>query len=270
MSISTPGGAPERVPSTVSTDKKPAGGAKPSGAKPGGAKPGAGKAGAARSGGGKGPRKPIAPVKISQGRNWGPIAVTGVVILIAVGIIAWAGFASFKGSRSWEDRAADISGIVNFRDSKDATIAARDHKEGPLTYATNPPVGGAHNPAWQNCMGDVYDAPIAPEHAVHSLEHGAVWVTYKKGMAADQVKKLSDRVAGKDYLMLSPVEGLDANVSLQAWGYQLKVDTADDKRIDEFIKTLRLNASMEPGAACSSGTSAPGPVAPAAAPAAGS
>jgi hypothetical protein len=268
MSISTPGGAPERVPSTVSTDKKPPAGAKPPASKSGGGKPGAGKPGAGK-GGGKGPRKPIQAVKVNQSRNWGPIALTGAVVLIAVGIIGWAGFASFKGAASWEDQAADIPGIVNYRDGADATIVAQNHKTGPLTYKTSPPVGGDHNPTWQNCMGDVYTTPIANEHAVHSLEHGAVWVTYKLGMPADQVKQLSDRVAGKDYLMLSPVEGLDKNVSLQAWGYQLKVDTVDDKRIDDFIKVLRLKASKEPGAACSSGTSAPGPV-EAAAPAAGS
>ena len=264
MSISTPGGAPERVPSTVSTGKKPAGGAKPG--KPGGARPATGKSG------GKGPRKPIAAVKVNQSRNWGPILVTGAVILIAVGIIGWAGFASFQGSRPWEDRAADIAGIVNIRNNPDKTLTAQSHKTGALTYKTNPPFGGDHNPTWQNCMGDVYVQPIANEHALHSLEHGAVWITYKLGMPADQVKTLTDKVVGKDFLMISPVEGLDKNVSLQAWGYQLKVDTVDDKRIDEFIKVLRVNATLEPGATCSNGTSNPGPVAEAApaAPAPGS
>ena len=42
---------------------------------------------------------------------------------------------------------------------------------------------------------------------------------------------------------MSPVDDLDKPISLQAWGYQLKVDNADDARIDEFIKALRMNAS---------------------------
>ncbi|MFI5931533.1 DUF3105 domain-containing protein [Actinoplanes sp. NPDC051494] len=250
MSMSTPG--PERTPSTVKVDKTSGQGKPPvkkaTPSRPGGKKP-------------QGKGRKVTPVKVSGGRNWGPIAVAGVVVLIAVGIIGYGVFASVKGSASWEDRAADISGIVDYRAKKDALIDARNHKDGTLTYTTNPPVGGDHNPTWQNCMGDVYTEPIANEHAVHSLEHGAVWVTYKQGLAADQVAKLQTKVEGKDYMFMSPIAGLDKNISLQVWGYQLKVDSADDARIDEFIKALRLNATMEPNAACSSGNTTTGPVA---------
>ncbi|MGX6605694.1 DUF3105 domain-containing protein [Micromonosporaceae bacterium Da 78-11] len=263
MSMSSPG--PERVPSTVKVDKTSGQGKPPTspvqmkGQRPGGkGTPGNGPAG--KGGGGKG-RKPITPVKVGGGRNWGPIAVAGVVVLIAIGIIGYGVFATAKGSRSWDDRAADIDGIVNYRAQKNAAIDARDHKDGPQTYATNPPVGGAHNALWQNCMGDVYTEPIANEHAVHSLEHGAVWVSYKQGLAADQVAALQKKVEGKDYMFMSPIAGLDKNISLQAWGYQLKLDNASDKRIDDFIKDMRVNASMEPGAACSSGNTTSDPVA---------
>jgi len=263
--MSTPG--PERVPSTVRVGKtsgqgKPPAsksGAKPAGAKGAGSRPG-GK-GPAGKGGGKG-RKPITPVKVSGGRNWGPILVAGVVVLIAVGIIGYGVFAAARSSNEastpWEERAGAIEGIVNYRDSTDKTITSREHKPGPLTYSTNPPVGGDHNPRWQNCTGDVYTEPIPKEHAVHSLEHGAVWVTYKQGLPADQVEKLKSKVEGQDYTLMSPIANLDKNVSLQAWGYQLKVDTVDDGRIDDFIRALRLNASVEPGASCSSGVTVTG------------
>jgi hypothetical protein len=276
MSISTPGGN-QRRPSVVSTGKKPAAGDKPesvtkpgakaaksagatktttrpAGSRPSGTKPGATKS----TGGGKGPRKPITPVRVSQGRNWGPIALFVAVGVLAGGIIGYGAWAAFQDSKGWEDQAKEISGIVNYRTNADKTLTSANHQWGPLTYKVTPPVGGDHNPNWQNCMGDVYDAPIANEHAVHSLEHGAVWVTYKAGTAADQVTQLAEKVRGNEYMMMSPVDNLDAAVSLQAWGYQLKVDSVTDPRIDQFIKALRQNASVEAGVSCAQGITATG------------
>ena len=47
---------------------------------------------------------------------------------------------------------------------------------------------------------------------------------------------------------MSPMENLDATVSVQAWGFQLKANDPADKRIDEFIKATRKNAGVEAGA----------------------
>jgi hypothetical protein len=255
--MSTPG--PERVPQSVKVDKTSGQGKPPTAAKKAaGGKGPAGK-GPAGKGGGKG-RKPVAPVKVAGSRNWGPIAVAGVVVLIAVGIIGYGVFAAVQGSRSWEDKVSEIAGVTNYREQKNPAIDARDHKQGTQTYVTSPPVGGAHNSTWQNCMGDVYDKPIANEHAVHSLEHGAVWITYKEGLPADQVAKLAEKVQGKEYMLMSPYAGLDKNVSVQVWGYQLKVDDVNDSRIDQFIQDTRLVATMEPNAACSSGNTTTGPL----------
>ena len=256
--MSTPG--PERVPSTVKVGKTSGQGKPPAG----GNRPAAKGGSSSGKGGGKGKgRKPVTPVKVSGGRNWGPIAVFGAVALIALGIIGYGVFAAVKQSREaaipWEKRADAISGIVNFRNSDPDLVKGSQHKTGTLTYKQSPPVAGEHNPTWQNCNGDVYPEPIANEHAVHSLEHGAVWITYKQGLPADQVTKLADRVQGKEKLLMSPFAGLTTNVSLQAWGYQLKVDSVDDPRIDEFIRALRINASVEgPTAACDGGVTATG------------
>jgi Protein of unknown function (DUF3105) len=251
-----------KVDKTTGAGKPPAGrsarpAAKPAGARPGGAKPAAGK-------GPKGGRKPVKPVQVAGTRNWGPIVVVGVVVLVALGIIGWGVFAVVKNkndaSTPWEQRAAAIKGIVNYRTSSDKSIASRTHKTGVLTYSTNPPVGGDHAPRWENCMGVVYTSPIPKENAVHSLEHGAVWIAYKPGLPADQVDTLAAKVKGREYMLMSPYTGLDHTVSLQAWGYQLKVDSVTDPRIDQFIRALRLNASVEPGAICSSGVDATGDV----------
>ncbi len=167
-------------------------------------------------------------------------------------LVTAAAFAALLAVPAMAQESTDprIEGVEIYED------LSYDHVSGPIDYDLLPPAGGPHSPMWQNC--GVYDEPIRDENAVHSMEHGAVWVTYKQGLPADQVEKLADKVKGQDYMLMSPVPGLDKNVSLQAWGYQLKVDSVNDPRIDAFIKALRLNASVEPGAACSSGVTATG------------
>jgi hypothetical protein len=221
---------------------------------------GGGPTAAAGKKGGKKGRKPVGPVKVGKERNWGPIMLFVVVGLVAAVLIGWATWAVLsQDTRPWEEQAADIEGIVNFR-AEQPDLLARDHVSGPVNYQVNPPVGGEHNGTWQNCTGTVYEDQIPSEHAVHSLEHGAVWVTYDPALPQDQVDALAGKIRGNDYTMMSPYEGLDAPISLQAWGYQLKVDDAGDDRIDQFIRTLRVNASIEPGATCGGGITATGTV----------
>ena len=122
-----------------------------------------------------------------------------------------------------------------------------------MAYDKHPPLGGAHDQAWANCNGAVYEQAVRTEQMVHSLEHGAVWIAYDPGaLAESDVALLAERVEGQPYLMLSPYPGIDKPISLQSWGHQLKVDRADDERIDQFIQALRDNeyTTPEPGAPC--------------------
>jgi Protein of unknown function (DUF3105) len=229
MSISTP--------QPGSGKSRPAAGAKPAvrtrpkpGARPSGS-PVFGAA-ASSSGGGKGPS---GPVKVGRKTNWGPIFLFGIVGLVAVLIVGFAAWQVHQNGLGWADKAKRINGIQVY----DRAKLTRDHVYGKVTYTQNPPVGGNHNPNWQRCMGDVYTEPIANEHAVHALEHGAVWITYNPDLPKAEVDTLKSKVTGTDWMLMSPYPNLDSPISLQAWGYQLKVDKASDKRIDQFIKDLR-------------------------------
>jgi hypothetical protein len=144
------------------------------------------------------------------------------------------------------------AGVVNYRLLQPEYLT-RQHRYGHISYPTSPPVGGDHNPVWMECNGDIYVQPVANEHAVHSLEHGAVWVTYRPNLPLDQVHLLDDLVQDRPFMFMSPYPGLDQPISLQAWGYQLKVDSADDPAIVQFIRAYRVNASLEPAADCSNG-----------------
>ncbi len=258
----SPGGG--KSPGSSGGGKSPGNGKPPGGRSGGGGSPGGGRAGGAgRSPGGAGAsgrgksggggRSPVRPIKIKQGPGWGPIILFSTVGLIIVGIIGFGVYVLTKPHPSWQQKADAIPGIVNYRKIDPASLTYQQHQYGPIKYKYSPPVGGTHNPNWMQCMGNVYDAPIASEHAVHSEEHGAVWITYRPDLPKDQVAKLAAKVRGNDFMLMSPYPGLDKPISLQTWGYQLKVDNASDPRIDQFITDLRKNATMEPGAVCSSG-----------------
>lgn len=205
----------------------------------------------ASKGGGKkgGPprgRAPVAPIK--PGLPWGLIAIGVAIALFAVAVIGYAVYTVNEDGKPPEQR---INGIQDFRKGKKLT---QKHVTATVKYPQTPPVGGNHNGLWQNCTGNVYLAQIANEHAVHSMEHGAVWITYRPDLDKDQISKLSGKVTNVPFMLMSPYPGQKSPISLQAWGYQMSVTSASDDRIDEFIKGFREKASVEPGSVCSGGT----------------
>ena len=131
--------------------------------------------------------------------------------------------------------------------------AGQEHVPGDVDYAEDPPVGGPHAGRWADCTGSVYDVPIRPENAVHSLEHGAVWITYDPDLAtAEDVAALAALVDGTTGRMLSPYPGLGTVVSAQAWNHAIRLESADDPRLEQFAELLTYNADTTPevGASC--------------------
>ena len=206
-------------------------------------------------------RKP-APVKkpFPVGFALGCVALAALLI----GILVYAAMNQGIGDTSSLKYAEhEISGLKSTHD------LARGHKDGPLSYPNvtdTPPDGGDHNGNPQSCQ--VYTAPIANEHAIHSLEHGAVWVTYNPTkVSAGDITALKKLVDGNPDRMLSPYPGLKKAISLQAWGEQLFVDKASDSRVKRFLELFTKGPQApEPNATCV-GTTSTGPVEAAPAPA---
>jgi Protein of unknown function (DUF3105) len=249
MSISSPqGGGSKSQPGAV---RVTAGGPpKPPGKKPPARPTGGG-------GGGNNRRRPPVVVVKPQ-RNWTVVWVASLVGVIALGIVGYAIYNSHENGLSWEQRADKISGVVDYRKSKPAilTTAYRQHVYGTVKYETTPPAYGNHNYDWQRCMGDVYDAAIPNENAVHALEHGAVWITYDPAkINATQVAQMAKTyVNGNDFTLMSPYPGQPTAISLQGWGLQLQLTSPTDTRIAQFLQDVRQNATLEAGTPCSSGT----------------
>ena len=130
------------------------------------------------------------------------------------------------------------------------------HVTTPVRYPQTPPVGGDHHPRWQNC--GFYDAVIVPEKGVHSMEHGAVWITFKPDLVAADVAKIKLLTNATPYVLASPFDGLPSPVVATAWGHQLVLSGVDDPGLVAFItKFANSPDSPEPGAACSGADGTP-------------
>jgi hypothetical protein len=148
----------------------------------------------------------------------------------------------------------DVAGVETFDQ------LAGQHVEGAVDYDQTPPAGGPHNAAWLNC--GIYEEVVPSENAVHSLEHGAVWVTYDpEQVTGGDLDALRDAMPST-YIILSPFEGLDAPVVASAWGAQVKLDGVDDERLADFITKYRQSPDApEPGALCTQAVDGPGKIA---------
>ena len=130
---------------------------------------------------------------------------------------------------------------------------SHEHVEGPVEYDRVPPLGGPHNPRWLAC--DVYDEPVPLEFAVHSIEHGAVWIAYAPDLPAEQVEQLAG-LAGLDekteeYVLVAPQDGLDSRVVAVTWGAGLEASSVDDPRLEQFVRAYAGgDQGGEPGAPC--------------------
>lgn len=183
-------------------------------------------------------------------RTWIIVAVSVVVALALIVPAAVLILGEQRRQAELEAAAsAPIEGVV------ETEVPSAVHVTTDVTYEQTPPVGGDHNPTWQNC--GFYTESVVDEHAVHSLEHGAVWLTYSPDLSEDEVQRLEKLAEQHSYLLVSPRDDLTAPLTLSAWGLQLELDSVDDERLEVFlVKYLQGPQTLEPGAPCSGGIGA--------------
>jgi hypothetical protein len=168
-----------------------------------------------------------------------------VALLVTSLILTMPKNASYTAGGS----GAEIEGVETFEN-------ANTHVETPVTYPQTPPAGGDHHPAWLNC--GVYTEPQPNENAVHSLEHGAIWVTYDPSLPAEELDLLKTKLPST-FVILSPFEGLPSPIVLSGWNTQLQVDEASDERIAEYFEEFwRSRDVPEPNAPCTGAVDGPG------------
>ncbi|MCA9938273.1 MAG: DUF3105 domain-containing protein [Anaerolineales bacterium] len=181
------------------------------------------------------PRRVVSQPEADSG-NRRVYIIGGIVGLGIIGLLALLIF-------SLQDPKA-LEGVVNLG------VQERGHDDN-ATYADTglPPAGGIHANNWLNC--GIYDAPVASKNAVHSLEHGAVWLTYQPDLPADEVDELKQYARGQNFVIMSPFPGQTSPIALTAWGLQLQVEKPKDKRIQQFMdRYIQGPQTPELGASC--------------------
>ncbi|WP_406419775.1 DUF3105 domain-containing protein [Streptomyces sp. NBC_01614] len=184
------------------------------------------------------------------------ITITLSTVIVA-GLVGWGAYALNSANEKKEQQAAAAKAPVSGEKTWDKKKLTQNHVQGAVKYPMNPPVGGDHHQAWMTCDGTVYTKAIANENAVHSLEHGAVWITYNDKATEADIKKLGDKVSKTPYTLMSPAEDQSGTIMLSAWGRQLTVDNASEPRVEQFLtKYVQGAQTPEPGAACTGGLTA--------------
>jgi len=170
-------------------------------------------------------------------RIWGPVGVAVIGLII---------FAVLRVGN-----AEEIEGVTIVSSAQSNQHDSELH----IDFGGLPPMGGPHNPTWQNC--GIYDTPVLPEHAIHSMEHGAVWIAYNPAIADDALLALQDVARGDNYLLLAPYPDLEDTIVLTVWDRQLAVASAEDERIEQFVDAYRRTRGPESAAQCSGGIGQP-------------
>ena len=174
--------------------------------------------------------------------------INAAIVVVVVAVIA-AFFIPRKGTYTPGSSGESIDGVQSFQNPTGHTLGA-------VTYPQTPPAGGEHNPTWLNC--GLYRDPVPNTYAVHSLEHGAVWVTYDPALSADALAKLREYLPST-YVVLSPYVGLPSPIVLTSWNTQLRLDSPDDPRLPRFFEEYWRSQNVpEPGALCTGGIDGPG------------
>lgn len=173
--------------------------------------------------------------------------ISALVIVTLIGVVAFVLVGEAQRQAVTEEAASrPIAGVEKYED------LPRNHVQEPIDYEQSPGVGGDHAPVWANC--GVYTSPVDEKPAVHSLEHGAVWLTYNSDLPDDQVQELTDLVDSRSYVLLSPNPDQKAPLVASAWGTQLTLDGAADERLEPFLAAyVQGPQTPEPGASCSGG-----------------
>jgi thiol-disulfide isomerase/thioredoxin len=160
-------------------------------------------------------------------------------VLVALALAVWLLFP--PGNRGTP--APSVNLALDSLQTETFAIVGQDHiRQGdPVSYNSNPPTSGEHFASplpW-----GVYGQKIQDERAVHNLEHGGIWITYKPELdnsSVRQLRKLAAQFPGA--VVMSPRPDNDSLISIVSWGRMMPLDAVDAEAIDLYVRTYMNNS----------------------------
>ncbi|MCH2407821.1 MAG: DUF3105 domain-containing protein [Acidimicrobiales bacterium] len=175
------------------------------------------------------------------------------IVMALLGVLSAAALISCS---SGESEPIEISTEKMLEEVEYLVITSREHTDENVDYPTIPPVGGDHLGIWHTC--GIYKVELLDEAAVHSLEHGAVWVTYKPEIEKEEIIKLTTMLSNRSKILLSPHSGQISPIVATAWGRRLEIESANDYRLNKFVDLfVDGEAAPEAGITCDRGIGRP-------------
>lgn len=159
------------------------------------------------------------------------LVVWGILIVV-IGVAGWLGIQAITP----EPLGEDYSQAMPYEGATHVAEGAR------VVYESNPPTSGNH---WPDPLRDgVYETEKPDEAAVHGLEHGRIWITYKPSIGQGGIDALKEATKGQFGVIISPRAANEIDIALAAWTrldtFNLSEDgTLDTKRILDFIQRYR-------------------------------
>ncbi|MEA2266377.1 MAG: hypothetical protein QOE27_1960 [Solirubrobacteraceae bacterium] len=194
----------------------------------------------------------------------GGVVALAIVVALVIALTSGGGGSSTDAN---SPVSADVKGIKlpapAISDLKQAAAAAgctlhtypiegRTHVMTPVTYKTNPPTSGNHNPT--PAADGVYAPSNTPakENFVHTLEHGRIEYQYRPGTPNLEVRELealwNETVMGAPgykQLLFQNNTGMPYAVAATAWGQVIGCPSFNPKIFDA-LRDFR-NAYLDKG-----------------------
>ncbi len=167
------------------------------------------------------------------------LVIGGLVAVLVLLVV------TVTNSRRSNDAVVDkleASGACTYDTKTDSDSGpGNNHVPGDITYKTNPPSGGNHNPS--PAAPGIFTADTAPSDAqiVHSLEHGYVAIWYRPDISPGELTDLQSLAnrSIKDVLLVPRPSLTDTPVAATAWHRRLLCQRPDVAALEQFVTSYR-------------------------------